>query len=194
MAEPTSFAELIRLVRAGDQDAARELVQRYEPAIRRAVRYRLGEGHINAVFDSMDVCQSVLCSFFVRAASGQYEIDEPEQLLKLLTAMTRNKLAAQIRKQRAERRDHARLAGDLAEADLVPAGGPSPSSHLAAHELLEEARRRLSADERQLVELRQQGLDWAAIAERVGGSPEALRKRLTRAVDRVVQELGLEES
>src|SRR4051794_27132684 len=113
MADATSFEELIGRVRAGNQDAARELVQRYEPAIRRAVRYRLGNGHLNAVFDSMDVCQSVLGSFFIRAALGQYELDEPQHLLKLLTAMTRNKLAAQIRKQRAQRRDHARVEGDL---------------------------------------------------------------------------------
>ena len=39
MADSTSFEDLIGRVRAGDQDAARELVQRYEPSIRRAVRY-----------------------------------------------------------------------------------------------------------------------------------------------------------
>jgi hypothetical protein len=43
------------------------------------------------------------------------------------------------------------------------------------------------------VELRHQGLDWAAIAERQGGSPEALRKRLARATQRVAQELGIDE-
>jgi len=43
------------------------------------------------------------------------------------------------------------------------------------------------------LDLRDQGLDWAAIAAQVGGSPEALRKRLARAIDLVVAELGLEE-
>jgi hypothetical protein len=36
MSEAVPFDELIRLVRAGDEQAARELVRRYEPAIRRA--------------------------------------------------------------------------------------------------------------------------------------------------------------
>jgi RNA polymerase sigma-70 factor (ECF subfamily) len=45
-----------------------------------------------------------------------------------------------------------------------------------------------------LLELRQQGLDWAAIAAQVGGSAEARRKQLARAVERVGGELGLEEA
>ena len=44
MSEGLSFEELLRRVRAGDQAAARELVQRYEPTIRRAVRFRLSDG------------------------------------------------------------------------------------------------------------------------------------------------------
>jgi hypothetical protein len=41
MAEKQTFRELIRRVRAGEEQAAAELVWRYEPAIRRAVRVRL---------------------------------------------------------------------------------------------------------------------------------------------------------
>lgn len=40
--------------------------------------------------------------------------------------------------------------------------------------------------------MRQQGLEWAAIAAELGGSPEALRKHFTRALDRVARRLGLE--
>ena len=36
-----AFHDLIRRVRAGNEEAATEIVQRYEPAIRRAVRIRL---------------------------------------------------------------------------------------------------------------------------------------------------------
>jgi DNA-directed RNA polymerase specialized sigma24 family protein len=64
---------------------------------------------------------------------------------------------------------------------------------VAARELLQEAHRRLAPDERQLVELRTQGLDWAAIAHQLGGSPEALRKKLARAVDRVARQLDLDD-
>jgi DNA-directed RNA polymerase specialized sigma24 family protein len=73
------------------------------------------------------------------------------------------------------------------------AGGPTPSQQVAARELLHQARQRLSAEERRLLELRQEGRGWDEVAALVGGNPEALRKRLARAVERVAGELGLDE-
>jgi RNA polymerase sigma-70 factor (ECF subfamily) len=192
MPEDLSFQGLLARVRSGDPEAARELVQRYEPAIRRAVRFRLSDSRLTGLLDSIDICQSVLASFFVRAAAGQYDLQQPEQLLKLLVAMARNKLALQARAQRRQRRDRRRLqAAGLNEAELADEG-PSPSAYVAMAELLREADRLLSADEKQLVQLRKDGLEWAAIAGQVGGTPEALRKKLARAVDRVAHQLHLD--
>src|SRR5262245_11831381 len=192
MAEPDSFAELVRRVRVGDAEAAADLVRRYEPAIRRVVRVRLGGGRMVALFASMDVCQSVLGSFFLRAAAGQYALTTPADLLRLLTAMARNKLAFQVRKQRAQKRDCARdVPGELVAGGIATDEG-TPSRQVAARELLDELGRRLTPEEQQLVDLRTQGLDWNAIADRLAGSPEALRKKHARALDRVARELGLE--
>ena len=91
MSEPNTFTDFIRRVRAGDAQAAAELVRRYEPLIRREVRLRLEDRRLARAFDSMDVCQSVLASFFVRTAAGQYDLEEPGQLVKLLARMARNK-------------------------------------------------------------------------------------------------------
>ncbi len=44
----------------------------------------------------------------------------------------------------------------------------------------------------QLVDLRNLGLKWNAISTKVGGTPQALRKKLARALDRVAKELGLD--
>src|SRR5918998_4179206 len=113
MLEATTFDQLIRRVRAWDRDAADELVRRYEPAIRRAVRFRLADARLGGLLDSMDICQSVLASFFVRAAAGQYDLETPEKLLGLLATMARNKLASQARRQGRQRREgrHARSDG-----------------------------------------------------------------------------------
>jgi RNA polymerase sigma-70 factor (ECF subfamily) len=51
----------------------------------------------------------------------------------------------------------------------------------------------LPPPERYLAEQRAQGREWAGLAAEVGGTPEALRKRLGRALDRVLRELGPEE-
>src|SRR3954471_22077918 len=118
MADELSFRDLIGRVRRGDEAAAAELVRKYEPAIQRAVRFRLTDPRLRRTCDSMDVCQSVLLSFFVRAASGQYDLDTPEQLLRLLTTMARNKLLNQARLDHAARRD-SRMVNEVTPTDLV---------------------------------------------------------------------------
>ena len=108
MPDQVAFAEFIRRIRAGDDQAAAEFVRQYEPLIRRAVRFRLEDARLRRVFDSMDVSQSVLASFFARAAVGMYDLDNPKQLVKLLATMTRNKVATAAQRQRCQRRDNRR--------------------------------------------------------------------------------------
>jgi RNA polymerase sigma-70 factor (ECF subfamily) len=193
MSEGPSFEELIGRVRAWDQEATAELVRRYEPAIRRAVRVRLAEARMGNLLDSMDICQSVLRSFFVRAAASQYDLETPEQVLKLLTAMARNKLASQARKLHAQRRDNRRASAFGDAGSRLIASGESPSAPTVVRDLQQEVRRRLTPDEWQLLELKNQGHDWAEIATRLGGNVETLRKKLSRAINRVVDELGLDD-
>jgi RNA polymerase sigma-70 factor (ECF subfamily) len=193
MAEENSFALLMRRVRAGDEAAAAELVRRYEPTIRRVARVRLADTRLRRLFDSMDVCQSVLGSFFVRAALGQFDLQTPEQLLNLLVSMSRRKVADVAREAGAARRDYRREQAGAEQAPLFDRGA-TPSQEVAGAELLVEFRRRLSPEERQLAEQRAAGLEWEQIAAQRGASPEALRKQLTRAIDRVAQELGLESA
>src|SRR4051794_37932262 len=99
MSTDAAFADLIRRVACGDEDAAAHLVRDFEPIVRRVVRGRLRSARPRRDFDSMDICQSVLAIFFVRAAAGQYELQQPSDLIKLLLTMTRNKLAEQLRRQ-----------------------------------------------------------------------------------------------
>jgi RNA polymerase sigma-70 factor (ECF subfamily) len=193
MAEELAFTDLIRRVRSGDEKAAAELVRRYEPAIRTAVRVRLTDPGLRRYLDSMDICQSVLANFFVRAAAGQFDVDKPERLVKLLVTMARNKVTNHALREQAARRDQRRLQkGALDEAALAVAQ-PSPSQVVANRELLEEFKKRLSEEERQLADQRALGRSWAEIAEQAGGNPDALRMQLQRAIDRVSRELGLED-
>jgi RNA polymerase sigma-70 factor (ECF subfamily) len=194
MPEDGAFRDLISRVRQGDEAAAAELVQRYEPAIRRAARVRLSDSRLRRAFDSMDICQSVFASFFIRAALGQYELDQPNRLLRLLVDMTYKKLANHTREERAAKRDYRRLRTahnlDFPLADTQA----TPLQQVVAKELLQEFRKRLTAEERELADRRADGQDWAQIAARHGESSEALRKRLTRAVERIADELQLDDN
>jgi RNA polymerase sigma-70 factor (ECF subfamily) len=79
MVDAPIFDELIRRVRAGNQDAATELLRPDEPAIRGAGCFLLADASLRILLDSIDISQSVMASFFIRAASGQYLLETPAQ-------------------------------------------------------------------------------------------------------------------
>lgn len=193
MADDVAFAEFVRRLRGGDDQAATELFRLYEPFVRREVRLHMSDPGLNPLFDSADVCQSVFRNFFARAAAGDYDLDSPQQVLKLLAAMARNKLAFWRRTHSRHRRDHHRTVAATA-LDQVAASGPTPDRVAAARELLAEVRGRLGEEERQLADLRAQGLTWPEIAVRLGGQPQARRRQLSRALDRIERQLHLDEA
>lgn len=197
MVPETSFPELVQRVRRGDGLAAEELVRAYEPEVRRAIRVRLTDARLRRLVDSVDICQSVLAGFFVRTAAGQFDLQTPEQLLKLLVTMARNRVVDWARHANADRRNGQRdVSLDLESGEPRPIAGkdPGPVSVLVNLELLNRVRDRLSPAERQLMEQRAAGHDWDTIAASLGEQTSTVRMRLTRALDRVATELGLETS
>jgi RNA polymerase sigma-70 factor (ECF subfamily) len=192
MAEEEHFSHFIQRIRAGDGQAAAQLLQQYEPAIRLEVRMCLKDPRLRRVFDSLDICQSVLGSFFVRAAAGQYDLKQPEQLLKLLVSMVRHKVASHARRHRRQKRDQQRVI-PLDTVHWQPAApGPTPSEVVAGEELLQKFRQLLTEEERRLADLRAQDRSWVEIAAQFGGTPQARRMQFKRAVERVIEQLGLD--
>ncbi len=192
-----SVAGLLVRVRTGDPTAAEELVRTYEPELRRAIRVRLTDARLRRLVDSIDICQSVLAGFFVRTAAGQFDIQTPEELLKLLVTMARNRVIDWVRRVQADRRDGRRnVSIQSIEGDdmQLESGQPGPASVLVNRDLLEQVRNRLNADEIKLMEQRAEGQNWNEIAAVTGEQANTVRMRLTRALDRVAEELGLEQS
>jgi RNA polymerase sigma factor (sigma-70 family) len=188
-----TFQALLDRVRAGDAEAIADLLRGHEPAVRRLVRLGLTDPRLRRVLDSTDVCQVVLANFLVRAAEGQFDLRCPDELRRLLGTMTRNALRNCVRIHHAECRDARRLdAGGDAALATVADPGADPGEVVAERELLEQAQRLLSPEERALAEQRAAGRAWADLAEEHGTSPEALRKQLARARGRVLRRLGAE--
>ena len=194
MHEIAQFQELIQRVRNRDQEAARELTLKYEKVIRRVVRIHLRDARLRQVMDSMDVCQSVLASFFVRTVLGQYDLDSPAHLINLLTTITRNKLTNQVNHLRAQRRDIRRSTTIEDDAVQIADRASDPSDQASAREILEKVCERLDTNERYLAQQRSLGRTWNELAEELGATDVALRKKLTRALDRVMSELGIDEA
>jgi DNA-directed RNA polymerase specialized sigma24 family protein len=66
-----------------------------------------------------------------------------------------------------------------------------PSEQASARELLEQVQERLAPEERYLAEQRALGRNWQELADELGGTDVGLRKKLTRALNRVMADLGL---
>jgi len=174
-----SFRELLRRVREGDQAAAAELVQQYEPEIRRAVRMRLTNPRLRRIYDSFDISQSVLANFWVRYIESDFDLTHPDQLVRLLVTMIRNKIA-----NREQRTDLAESA-ESGVLEALVGREDSPSQVVARAELFLAIQGQLTAEERRIGELRAGGLEWGQIAAEVGGTADGVRKKLGKAFDRI---------
>ncbi|QEH35412.1 ECF sigma factor [Aquisphaera giovannonii] len=191
----SGLVALLDRFRAGDPRAAGEIVGAYEPHLRRIIRLRIRDSRLRRLYDSADICQSVLASFFARLSLGQFDLENPAQLVRLLEAMARNKLATEARRSGVARRVEVGAVAGAADGTGPldrPVPGPSDTERVAWREMAEVVRDRLSDDERAISDLRAAGCEWADIASRIGGGPDAARKRLERAFDRVARELGWE--
>src|SRR5882757_1011676 len=192
MRDESVFADLLTRVRGGDSDAASELVRKYESAIRVAVRTRLSDPKLRRQFDSMDVCQSVLASFFLRAAAGQYDLRDPPQLVALLTKMAHNKLAMRARHEYRQRRDVRRNV-QLGDIQPEPAAGcAEPIEQALDRDLVNRAFGLMDVQVREIAMCRARGMEWSEIAAKIGGTADARRKQFRRAVDQIAQKLQVE--
>jgi RNA polymerase sigma factor (sigma-70 family) len=192
MCDTNEFTDLLQRVRGGDSGAASELVRRYESAIRVAVRTRLSDPKLRRQFDSMDVCQSVLASFFLRAAAGQYDLRDPPQLVALLTKMARNKLAMRARHEYRRRRDIRRNV-QLESIRSEPASGSAePGQHALGRDLVNRALGLMDVQVREMAVCRTRGMEWSEIAAQIGGTADARRKQFQRAVNQIAKTLQVE--
>ncbi len=176
--EKPDFDKLFADLRSGDQRAAAELVRRYEPYLRQVIRVRLTDPRLRRVFDSLDVCQSVLGEFFVRMADGRFQFQDPDRLRALLVTMALNKLVDRARHER-------RHGGGLPDDFDAPAPGLSPDERSLHRELAQVIRGRLSDRESWLIDQRLEGRSWVEIAARDGSQPAAVRMMYARALARV---------
>jgi DNA-directed RNA polymerase specialized sigma24 family protein len=193
MNDSQDFATLLALSQTGDEVAASRLVREYEPELRRYVRFRLTHPGLRRFVDSLDICQSVLASFFVHLQEGRLDLVEPRQLARLLAVMADNKVRDKVRQHRSVRRGRgAPVAGGVETIDL-PSPAPEPAEVVAGQEIAAAIRGKLPADERPLVEMWLAGGGWQELAAAANTTPEAVRKRVNRSIDAAARELGLIE-
>src|SRR5262249_6928989 len=112
---------------------------------------------------------------------GWFELDQPEQMQKLLSAMVRFKVATKARRLSVTLREVL----DEEELREPVDSGPGPEKAVDDKDLLDGSLEKFASDEVDLLVRRLHDQPWPAIAAAVGGTAEALRKKLARALERV---------
>lgn len=178
--------DLVRVldrIRAGDEDAARELLGRYEAEVRLVVRRQLPR-LLRSRFDSIDFLQSVWGDFFQRVRTGPAEFQDERHLVGFLARAAKNKVIDQYRRAASQKGNMHReepIVTDAGRPRELPDDGDSPSELAEARETLDRLLVKLPSERRDVVELKAQGLSSREIGERLGVSE--------RTVQRVLEDL-----
>lgn len=164
--------------RSGDEDAARQVVDRYLTRLVALARSRLSEKLARKV-DPDDIVQSALRSFFVRARDGQYAIERAGDLWALLAAITKHKLLKKARHYGQQKRD-AGVEQPIIGADnnAAFAGQPPEAEAIALADEVEAMMRELDPLQREMLELRLQGKPIPEVAAAVQRSERTVRRFL----------------
>jgi len=194
LVEENSFANLVRAVRAGKSEAVDKLIEQYESAIRREIRFALLDAHLQRMVDESDICQSVMMRFLVKLWTGDFDLQSSEDLVNLLKSMVRNRVADVRKYWTAQRRDVRRNVAQL-DPDAAPVNDVTPGCLVANAELLNEFERRLSEQDRKILTMRREGNSWKEIAATIDSPDriEAVRKRYQRTITCVSRDLGVGE-
>jgi len=186
--EPDERSELravIERIRSGDEEAARELLCRYESEVRLVVRRQLPR-LLRSRFDSLDFLQSVWGSFFQRLKSDDSgsEFENGRHLVAFLAKVARNKVIDQSRRAGSQKQDMKReepLWSDGGRPREISGREDSPSEVAGGRETLDRLLSATPADRREIVALKARGLSSREIGDRLGMSE--------RTVQRVIEEL-----
>ena len=176
-------AELLARWSGGDQDAAREIFERYVDRLTRLARVRLS-AKLAARLDADDVVMSAYRSFFVGARDGRFTLKESGDMWRLLAEITMHKLYRAAEHHRARRRSVAKEVSTRAadsRFDELISREPAPDEVAAVADELEVVLAALPPIGRRVLELRLRGEAIDDIAREIRRSTKTVRRWLDEA-------------
>jgi RNA polymerase sigma factor (sigma-70 family) len=177
--EEGELRRLLARIHEGDEDAARELLRRYEAKVRLVVRRQLPR-LLRARFDSQDFVQSIWGSFFRRIKASPTELEGTENLIGFLARAARNKVIDEYRRASSRKHDMRREESIWAGNELRELAGASdtPDEVAEASEALDRLRELVPASRRNVLNLKAEGLTTVEIAARLGLGERTVRRVL----------------
>jgi RNA polymerase sigma factor (sigma-70 family) len=175
------FSQLIEACRQRDSTATTELVRRYLPHVRAAVRRRLNVS-LRARFDSLDFAQDVWYSFF-RLVIDRQDLLTEGALIAYLSEMARLKVFEEFRHQMTQK---VGLVRDIRDPGMnkFAGPGPTPSAAAMADDEWERLTAKLPERERAMLRMLRDGHTHADTAATFGMSEKTVQRLVRRLLDR----------
>lgn len=183
MDQNSDFQKLLHRVRAGDQTAFAEMLDRFGPAIRAAVRRRLPD-RLRQEFDSLDFVQEVWASFCA-ISSEQMTFLQPDALAAFLARVAKNKVVDVVRQRFGTMAHDITKVQPISEEanEFLVATDPSPSQWVIADEKRAALKRKLDLGQQALLERLEEGYTLNEIAELLGVSLSTVNRLVRRLKD-----------
>lgn len=185
---------LLRMWRAGDQEAARKLFDTYVERLVALARRRISQRLASRV-DAEDIVQSVFRTFFGRVKSGQFNIADQDDLCKLLTRITVHKTLRQVAFHKAAKRDpnHETAQSDHSREMLMELldREPTPDTAVAFIDQLEHFLAKLQPVERKILELRMEGYSNEDIVKKLDLKYDRKIRRFIERIRGMAEQEGI---
>jgi DNA-directed RNA polymerase specialized sigma24 family protein len=187
------FEQLMQRARAGCQEAANEIYQRYGDHVRRVVR-RVLRRRLRRHYDSTDFTQSVWATFF-EAPTDQYDFPTSAALIAFLSKVACHKVMQTTRRKLGTARHNANREESLDEphpdqggavGEALPAHIATPSQYVMADERWQRMVQGLPPGHRRVLELLRDGHSPADVVRTLGIDGKViqrLRKHLSRHME-----------
>lgn len=183
MAESQSDQSFLELLRQGDESTAREIFDRYVDNLVALARKRISQ-RLASRIDAEDIVQSVFRTFFLRAREGKFQLQEKEDVCKMLARITMHKTFRQIAHHLAAKRNATRdMMGSENSQELLQTlrnHEPTPEEAAELLDQMEHFLAQLRSEDRKILELKMQGHTTLEIAQQLNISDRKIRRLMER--------------
>jgi RNA polymerase sigma-70 factor, ECF subfamily len=186
MPQSPSLKALITKLRQGDNEAAREVYQRFAHRLIGLAHQKMGT-KLQRKIDPEDVAQSVLKSVILRLGEGQFDIGDWDGLWGLLVQFTLHRCMRWAEHYQAGMRDLDREAdsaggsksGSVSDWKFLDRE-PSPDEAAILAETVEHVLKALKDRERQIASMSLEGYDVREISASLGCTQSKVYRVLAR--------------
>lgn len=174
-----------------EQESLNGIWIQFGDQLRRRARTRLRQYGLTGQTESMDICNEVMVDLARRSDSDKLNADD---VLAYILRAIDNQVVDTFRTLARHCRDFRRNESTPVEDIRLTQQATSPSQMALRREVATRIRSVLGSDDAIAIDMMLENRNWNEIGEALGLKPDTARMRVRRALDRVRQDIGLDES